>query len=126
MNRGSLTRRLLGGVAATVTTAVAGCSGGEGGDTTPVAVGPDEGGFDPDTLTVETVRFVWESSGHNLRVDGHPSESDWAGVAETQDGGHEHKHIFNIPGDYEYGCEIHAEAGTLSVEESAGGSDVGY
>jgi len=81
-----------------------------------VAVAP--GGslrFDPDEFTVEagaTVRWVWESSGHNVAVEDQPADADWPGdSAELYSEGHTHVYTFDVPGEYEYFCQPHRSAG---------------
>lgn len=128
MHRQYLTRRrLLVGMAATTVTALAGCtdnSEDEQNEGRTVTVGADETVFDPADLTVEadtTVTFVWERSGHTIRVHSQPDGSDWAGVAETQEAGHEHEHTFEVAGSYEYVCEPHEDqetTGTITVEDA--------
>lgn len=125
MYRDYLTRRgLLVGMAATAVTALAGCTGDSEDEQRTVAVGSDETVFDPAELTIEagtTVTFVWESSGHTIRVDSQPDGSDWAGVAETKEEGYEHEHTFEVTGTYEYVCEPHEDremTGTITVEGS--------
>lgn len=123
--RGALT--LLG---TGVVLSLAGCTGG-GGGTETVAVGP--GGdlvFQPGTdkpleiTTGTTVRFVWESGGHNIHVDSQPEDADWQGHQSIEDNGFEHEHTFEVAGDYHYWCEPHKGAGMvadITVKSGGGG-----
>lgn len=92
-----------------------------------VTVGP--GGslrFDPDSVTVgtgETVRWVWESSNHNVKPETVPDGSDWTGSGgdrgTTYDTGHVYTHTFEVAGQYDYVCVPHQSAGmtgTVVVE----------
>lgn len=92
-----------------------------------VVVGP--GGdfvFDPETVTVavgDTVRWVWESGGHNVKPDDVPSDSDWSGTPggglDTFDTGHVYTHEFEVAGEFDYLCQPHRSygmRGTVVVE----------
>ncbi len=95
------------------------------GDVTEVTVAP--GGslsFDPENLTVsvgETVRWVWDGSGHNVVVESKPDGSSWEGDdADLYDSGHTHEHQFQVAGEYSYYCNPHRGSGmvgTVTVEE---------
>lgn len=96
-----------------------------------VAVGPaGELRFDPEKAVVApgaTIRWVWESDGHNIVVDAQPDDADWNGTGSESryDHGHEHEHTFDVPGTYRYRCRPHAAAGmegTVVVSESSGGA----
>ncbi|WP_425461900.1 DUF4397 domain-containing protein [Natronosalvus hydrolyticus] len=80
-----------------------------------VFVGPDgQNSFDPDTLEIEagtTVRFTWDSSGHNVSPVSMPDGADWEGEPSISDAGHEHEHTFEVTGRYEYVCDPHEGAG---------------
>jgi len=87
-------------------------STGEGaGDTEvrTVTVGPGgEPVFEPQVLEVEpgtTVRFEWDSGGHNISVIGQPADADWEGVPGIQEDGFVHEHTFEVEGVYEYASE---------------------
>lgn len=84
-----------------------------------VEVGP--GGslrFRPDDFTIaagETVRWVWRSGGHNVKVDSAPSGSEWNGTPggdfDTFGQGHTLSHTFEATGRYNYYCGPHRSAG---------------
>ncbi len=105
--------------------------GGGGGPTKTVKVGP--GGdlvFDPDKLTVTpgtTVKFVWESDGHNVVPESQPEGAGWKGsgsASELFDTGHTYSHTFSTPGEYAYYCAPHKSAGmtgTITVGSAGGG-----
>lgn len=84
-----------------------------------VVVGPDGGlSFSPssfDISTGDTVRWTWDSGGHNVKPSSTPSGSDWAGTPgdefDTFSGGHTYQHTFDVAGDYEYYCAPHRSAG---------------
>jgi plastocyanin len=97
------------------------------GDATVVTVGP--GGnleFDPDQVTVAagtTVRWEWDSGGHNVRPASQPSDADWTGTAggdgTTYSSGHMYEFTFDVPGTYDYYCAPHRSVGmtgTVVVE----------
>ena len=79
------------------------------GEVMTVTVGPDgEPVFEPQVLEIEpgtTVRFEWDSGGHNLAVVGQPDGADWVGVPEVQEDGFVHEHTFEAEGVYEYASE---------------------
>lgn len=115
--------------------ALAGCTsggGGTGGGTEVVAVGPDgDLVFDPGTAspleidTGTTVRFVWESSGHNIHVDSQPADADWQGHGPIEDEGFELEHTFEVAGEYHYWCQPHKGAGMvgdITVQSGGGGA----
>ena len=107
------------------------------GDSVPTAVDapPDEvvavgdGGlnFSPEEFTVsvgDTVRWVWESSNHNVVPDEVPSGTDWEGSpgapGELRDEGFAFEHTFTTSGEYSYYCNPHRSAGmvgSFTVEE---------
>jgi plastocyanin len=81
-----------------------------------VAVGP--GGdlrFQPDSFEVavdDTVRWEWESGGHNVSPTSVAAGSDWEGHDDTlYDEGTTHSHTFETAGDYDYVCQPHEGAG---------------
>ncbi|WP_101296324.1 plastocyanin/azurin family copper-binding protein [Halegenticoccus soli] len=101
--------------------------GGGGGGTEEVIVGP--GGelvFEPVDLQITpgtTVKFVWESDGHNVV----PDEGDW-GHEPIEDTGFEFSHTFEEEASYHYVCEPHASAGmegNIEVTQDAGGGGGG-
>lgn len=70
--------------------------------------------FDPDSLEIEpgdTVKFVWDSSGHTVTVLSQPDGANWEGVDETQDEGYTHSHTFEVEGEYSYECDPHGGMG---------------
>lgn len=85
-----------------------------------VKVGPEGDSFKfvPDSFEVatgETVRWVWYSRGHNVRVDAAPDGSDWTGTPGggnmTYETGYTHEHTFTTAGDYAYYCKPHRSLG---------------
>jgi len=80
-----------------------------------VEVGPDdEYVYAPDDLTVSpgtTVRFVWLSGGHDLKVESQPTDADWPGVQKLESRGFSHEATFDVQGVYEYVCTPHASYG---------------
>jgi len=112
------------GVAASGTAAAQeegeGGEGGGGGETT-VTVGPGGNNvFDPETAYVQpggTVRWVWDSSGHNVVPESTPSGSDWEGHESLEDSGFEYEQTFETEGTYEYVCTPHASLGMEGVVE---------
>ncbi|WP_336038001.1 plastocyanin/azurin family copper-binding protein [Halobacterium yunchengense] len=128
-------RAVLSGTATAATLALAGCLGGGDGDgdeaddvpegTEVVRVGPDgDYVFEPEELTVETgttVRFVWESSTHNVAVTSQPDDADWEGHEPIEDEGFSFEHTFEVAGRYEYVCTPHRAQGmrgAVVVEEA--------
>jgi plastocyanin len=128
------TRRdiLCASAGAAATVGLAGCLGGgrdgsgsDDGDvedaldapegTEVVEVGPDgEYVYAPDELTVSpgtTVRFVWLSGGHDLKVESQPADADWRGVQRLASRGFTHETTFGTAGVYEYVCTPHASYG---------------
>jgi plastocyanin len=145
-----LTRReILGAAAVGAAVGTAGCLGGgspgsgAGGDsdgdgggveaaldapdgTEVVEVGPDgEYVYEPDDLAVSpgtTVRFVWLSGGHDLKVESQPTDADWQGVQTLEARGATHEFTFEVAGVYEYVCTPHASygmRGRVSVDPEA-------
>ncbi len=104
------------GVAATGTAAAQ-----EDGGPTVVTVGPGGSNvFEPETAYVKpggTVRWVWDSSGHNVVAESTPSGSDWSGHEPLEDAGFEYEHTFETEGTYEYVCTPHAALGMEGVIE---------
>ena len=80
-----------------------------------VEVGPDdEYVYAPDELAVApgtTVRFVWLSGGHDLKVESQPVDADWRGVRKLESRGFAHEVTVDVPGVYEYVCTPHASYG---------------
>lgn len=69
-----------------------------------------------------TVTFVWETGGHNIRVDSQPSDASWEGHENIEDGGFTHEHTFSVVGDYHIICDPHeglGMIGDITVEEGA-------
>jgi plastocyanin len=88
--------------------------------------------FEPAELEITpgtTVKFVWESDGHNVVVESQPEGANWEGTegdANTlYDTGHEYSHTFDTEGEYGYFCQPHKTAGmtgTITVSKDAGSS----
>lgn len=113
-----------------------GGGGGGGGATKEVTVGP--GGelvFEPADLTIApgtTVKFVWDSPGHNIVVENQPSGANWqgtkGGASKLFDPPHTHSHAFDTEGTYDYYCAPHKQAGmvgSIEVSADAGGGGGG-
>jgi plastocyanin len=92
-----------------------------------VVVGPEGSfSFEPEEVTIavgETVRWVWDSRGHNVKPDDIPSESDWSGTPggglDTFRAGHVYTHEFQVAGTFDYLCRPHRSSGmrgTVVVE----------
>ncbi|PSP76960.1 hypothetical protein BRC81_11495 [Halobacteriales archaeon QS_1_68_20] len=69
----------------------------------------------------ETVRWVWDAGGHNVKPDDVPGESDWSGTPgqDTYGAGYEYEHVFEVAGTYRYVCLPHEDVGmtgTVHVE----------
>lgn len=81
--------------------------GGSNGDgkTVTVTVGPNgEPRFQPQVVEIDpgdTVKFIWDSGGHNLVPVQKPDQSEWQGVPEVQEEGYTHEHTFEYEGVYE-------------------------
>lgn len=87
-------------------------------DAMTVIVGPDgDLRFEPKTFEIgvgATVRWVWESSGHNVSPskEGRPDDASWPGQDEqTYGSGHEYTYTFDVPGEYAYHCDPHRSLG---------------
>jgi plastocyanin len=134
-------RRLLGGLGAVATGGIAGCSASSAED--DYDVGMTAVAFDPPEFTVavgETV--VWRntsSRGHTVTAydSGIPEDAEFfasGGYETTQeardaftsefggaiDSGETWSHTFEVPGEYQYFCIPHEQAGmvgTIVVEE---------
>jgi len=84
-----------------------------------VIVAPDRSlTFSPDVVEIavgETVRWLWEGTGHNVKPRSTPSGTEWSGTpgsdSETYDQGYVHTHTFEVAGTYEYVCVPHEGAG---------------
>ena len=81
-----------------------------------VAVGPGSFSFAPESFTIsagDTVRWVWESSNHNVRANSTPSGSDWRGTPGDRlyDEGHTYTATFEVAGEYAYHCVPHRDLG---------------
>jgi plastocyanin len=81
-----------------------------------VTVGPDGNlAFSPETFTVstgDTVRWRWDSGGHNVSPTSVPDGSSWTGKdASTYASGTTHVHTFETTGTYEYVCTPHQSVG---------------
>jgi plastocyanin len=105
-------------------TALAGAVGASGTaaaqSTKEVKVGP--GGslvFEPAEVYVKkggTVKFVWESDGHNVVPGEIPGGASWEGSGPPDklfDTGHEYEHTFDTKGTYNYWCQPHKTAGMV-------------
>ena len=101
-------------------------SGTGGGGTVEVAL--VDFAFEPGTespLVIPpgtTVRFVWETSNHNIVVESKPDGSDWAGHEPIENTGFTHEHTFTTTGDYAIFCAPHQGLGMvadITVEEGA-------
>jgi len=105
------------GVAATGTAAAAEESSGS----SEVRVGPGGSNvFDPETLYVEpgtTVKWVWDSGGHNVVPESIPDGADWEGHEGLEDSGFDYEHTFETKGTYEYVCTPHASLGMKASVE---------
>ena len=94
------------------------------GDVTITAGPGGDDTFSPQDVTVETgttVRWEFESVGHNVKPDEIPDESDWTGTEggdfDTLPAGETHEHTFEIPGTYEYYCGPHRQFGMQGTVE---------
>jgi plastocyanin len=81
-----------------------------------VVVGPDGNlEFSPETFTVstgDTVRWRWDSGGHNVSPTSVPGDASWTGKdASTYAAGTTHVHTFEAAGTYEYVCTPHQSVG---------------
>lgn len=83
-----------------------------------VKVGPGSLSFEPESFDIPTggsVRWVWESSGHNVRPSSIPDGADWSGTeggdGTTYDAGYTYTYTFDVDGTYEYYCAPHRSAG---------------
>lgn len=82
-----------------------------------VLVGPGDFVFEPATFSIpagSTVRWVWESSNHNVKADSTPDGSDWTGTpggSQTFETGHTYSATFEVPGEYAYFCQPHRSLG---------------
>lgn len=83
-----------------------------------VKVGPGSLSFEPASFEIPTggsVRWIWESSGHNVRPSTMPDGSDWSGTeggdGTTYDAGYTYTYTFEVAGTYEYYCAPHRSAG---------------
>ncbi len=103
-------------------------AGEEGGGGETVEVSLVDYAFEPGTdspLVIPpgtTVRFVWETSTHNIHVDSKPAESDWQGHEPVEDEGFTHEHTFEVTGEYHFWCVPHqglGMVGDITVEEGA-------
>lgn len=92
-----------------------------------VTVGPGgETRFDPASVTIatgETVRWIWDSSNHNVEPEDIPDDADWTGTegdsGKTYSAGHVYTHTFEVAGEYDYVCVPHQSlgmTGTVVVE----------
>ncbi|WP_336034213.1 plastocyanin/azurin family copper-binding protein [Halobacterium yunchengense] len=92
-----------------------------GGGSTEITVGPGGSNvFDPETAYVEpggTVKWVWDSGGHNVAVESTPDGAEWTGHEPIEDAGFEYEHTFETEGTYEYVCTPHASVGMTGVVE---------
>jgi plastocyanin len=105
-----------------------GTASGGGGTGETVEVALVDFAFEPgtdDPLVIPpgtTVRFVWETSNHNIHVDSKPEGSDWEGHEPIENTGFTHEHTFTTLGDYHFWCVPHKGLGMvadITVEEGA-------
>jgi len=107
--------------------------GGGGGETVEVTVGPNgENVFGPESVQVKpgtTVKFVWDSPGHNVHATSVPDGADWDVQTEITGPPKEYEYTFDGPtGEYEYVCDPHEAVGmvgTIVVTENPS-EDEGY
>jgi plastocyanin len=104
--------------------------GGDGGlpgagTTKEVAVGPNgQNVFDPETVYIQpgaTVKWVWESDGHNVAPESTPEGATWDGHQPIENTGFEYQHTFETKGEFKYVCTPHASLGmkgSVVVNES--------
>lgn len=63
----------------------------------------------------DTVRWQWDSAGHNVRPNAMPDGADWPGTeggdSTTFSAGHTYSYTFEVAGSYEYYCAPHRSAG---------------
>lgn len=81
---------------------------------TMVVVGPDSNVFEPEVLRIEpgtTVRWVWESNGHNIKPEDQPAGANWDGFTEVANSGTEYEYTFEVEGTYTYICQPHFQLG---------------
>lgn len=83
-----------------------------------VSVGDDGFQFSPSSVEIPVgslVRWEWDGSGHNVKPDTIPDESEWTGTpggeSETFDSGHSYSYTFETAGEYEYYCDPHRGSG---------------
>lgn len=84
-----------------------------------VRVGPNgEFSFAPSSFEIaagETVRWTWDSSGHNVRPSVTPDGADWPGTpggdGTLYDAGYTYSFTFEVTGTYEYYCAPHRSLG---------------
>lgn len=90
-----------------------------------VVLGPDERPtYDPRHLHVRTgatVRFEWDTGGHDLVVDSQPPCTNWEGVTEPADAGHVHERTFETPGFYRVETTTHDVPTTFRLRVSEHG-----
>jgi plastocyanin len=71
--------------------------------------------FSPESFTVstgDTVRWVWDSPGHNVSPESQPEGASWPGRDDsTYDSGTTHTYTFDVAGEYEYHCDPHQGLG---------------
>lgn len=79
--------------------------------------------FSPASFTItagDTVRWVWEESGHNVSPGSVPSGTGWDGRdGDVYSSGTTHTHTFETTGTYEYHCDPHESVdmvGSFTVE----------
>lgn len=70
---------------------------------------------DFDISAGDTVRWEWDSGGHNVRPSMSPDNSTWSGTpgedGTTYDDGYVYTYTFDVAGEYEYYCAPHRQAG---------------
>ncbi|MFB6268308.1 MAG: plastocyanin/azurin family copper-binding protein, partial [Halobacterium sp.] len=81
-----------------------------------VEVGPNgRNVFEPETVHVKpgtTVRWVWQSEGHNVHATDVPEGAEWDVQTEITGPPHEYSYTFDGPqGTYHYVCDPHVSVG---------------
>lgn len=121
MNRRDFLRTAGGATALAGAVSASGTAAAQ--STKEVVVGP--GGaltFEPAEVYVkpgDTVKWVWDSDGHNVVADSVPEGANWEGTeggdGKLYDTGHEYEHTFETLGEYTYYCTPHRSAGMVGT-----------
>lgn len=127
---GSAVATGISGTAVAQETTQSGDSGGGGGATETVEVGPNGNyTFVPGTdqpLVIPpgtTVEFVWRSDNHNIHVDSQPEDASWSGHEPIENSGFTYTYTFDVISSYHYWCVPHKALGMvadLEVQEGGG------